>query len=162
MRGKGAQIRALAPFLVIIWNKFCSAENINHRRISFIFKLDAEIEQILDNHKPVNGYYTLGAQLGAVARQKQIQLSQLYIMLEESYAEEPRPLFNAVSKLHYTAHIMDTAAALHPHLNWCWKGEDFMHVTSVLMSSCLRGRQDVSATIKAIGKYRLVIFLAWK
>jgi hypothetical protein len=26
----------------------------------------------------------------------------------------------------------------------------------------LRGRQDVSATIKAIGKYRLVIFLAWK
>jgi hypothetical protein len=162
MRGKGAQIRALAPFLVIIWDKFCSAENINHRRISFIFKLDAEIEQILDNHKPVNGYYTLGAQLGAVARQKQIQLSQLYIMLEESYAEEPRPLFNAVSKLHYPAHIMDTAAALHPHLNWCWKGEDFMHVTSVLMSSCLRGRQDVSATIKAIGKYRLVIFLAWK
>ena len=106
MRGKGAQIRALAPVLGIIWNRFCSSDNINHRRISLIFKLDAEIEQILDNHKPVNGYYTLGAQLGAVVRQKQIQLSQLYIMLEESYAEEPTTLVQCSLQvaLHSTHH----------------------------------------------------------
>ena len=162
LRGKAAHIKHVVPALESIWKKFTSPENVNHRRIALIFKLDREIEKLLGDYDPVAGFAAVPADVLATLQEKQIQKSQLMVMLEEIYASEPKPLFNIVSKLHYAMHIIDNSATVHPHLNWCWKGEDFMNTTSVLVGLCLRGRSDVSATIKAMDKYRYAMHLQWK
>ena len=136
--------------------------NPNHVRVKLIFKLDLEIESILEEYSPHNGYYALPRQQALEIRSKQIQKSQLYQVLEEKYSTAAVPLFNVTSKLHYSHHIMDDSRDLHPHLSWCWRGEDFMNVSSTLLSSCLRGRSDRQASIKAFLKYSLGSKLAWE
>ena len=161
LRGKASQVKGLVPALQKIWKKFADRGNIRHRRIALIFDLDIQIEDLLSAHDPSAGFFAVPASIGREIVQKQIQMSQLYVQLEEAYAEEPKPLFNVVSKLHYCLHIMEEAASIHPFLNWCWKGEDFMQITSTLVSSALRGRGDVSASIKALEKYRYAMYVLW-
>lgn len=162
LRAKAAQIQDVSRALARVWNRFAAHDNVNQRRIKLVFQLDQDIETTLSEYAPKTGYYALPANVAQELRKKQIQLSQLMVMLEEFYADEARQLFNTVSKLHYTAHIVDSASTMHPHLNWCWKGEDFMQKSSVLLGSCLRGRSDVSATVKAIHKYRYALYMSWK
>ena len=50
---------------------------------------------------------------------------------------------------------------LHPHLAWCWRGENLMGRISTLISSCVSGRTDVSATLKAAEKYGLACHYMW-
>ena len=162
LRGKGAHIRHVAKALSSLWNRKMSPANRNHRRIALIFKLDSEVDAILDRYSADLGYYALPAEDATSVISKQIQISQLYQVLEEQYATAATPLFNVVSKLHYSHHIFDEARHLHPHLSWCWRGEDFMNVASTLLSSCMRGRSDAGATIKAVQKYRLAMHLSWR
>lgn len=161
MKGSAAQIKAAVPLIRAVWLKFASHENLNHRRISLVFKLDREIEDILVEFSPQHGYYALPLEQARNIREKQAALSQLMVMLEEFYSNEPRPLFNVVSKLHYAAHAVDSANTLHPFLNWCWKGEDFMSVTSTLISACLRSRNDIGATVAAMDRYRYAMYRQW-
>ena len=161
MRGKGGQIKSLGPAIGSCFKKHMSSGNTTHRRIALIFKLDQEIESTLGDYAPVHGFYALPAVEAQAVRKKQMELSQLLVQLEAHFAEEDTPLFNVVSKLHAAAHIFDNARCLHPFLTWCWKGEDFMHTASILLGSCLRGRTDAGATIKAGLKYCLAMRLAW-
>ena len=162
IRGKGAHVRHLGGALAALWNKKMSPTNPNHVRVKLIFKLDLEIESILNSHSPESGYYALPEPQALEVRAKQSQKAQLHQMLEEEYSTADVPLFNVTSKLHYSHHIMDDSRHLHPHLSWCWRGEDFMNVSSTLLSSCLRGRSDKQASIKALQKYCLGMQLAWE
>lgn len=162
MKGSAASIKCVIPAIRKIWDRFRSQDNVVHQRVSLIFQLDAQVERILQQYSPLAGYYALPADQAAIVFQKQNQLSALMVMLEEHYADEPRPLFNTVSKLHYTAHSTSSAGTMHPFLSWCWRGEDFMSVTSTLVSSCLRGRNDVAATVAAIDKYRFALHQQWR
>ena len=130
--------------------------------MKLVFKLDLEIESILQAYSPNTGYYALPEPQARELRAKQIQKSQLYQILEEAYSTAEVPLFNVTSKLHYSHHIMDDSRDLHPHLSWCWHGEDFMNVSSILLSSSLRGRSDKQASLKALQKYSLGMQLAWE
>ena len=162
IKGKAGQIKALVPTLAIVWQRLSSQENVQHRRIGLVFKLDREIEKILNDYQPIDGYYAVPQAEANELRQKFNQKAQLMIMLEDFYRDEARPLFNVVSKLHYASHVIENANTLRPFASWCWKGEDFMQTTSVLLASSLRGRHDVSATIKALDKYRYGMHLLWK
>ena len=162
IRGKGAHVRHLAGPLASLWKWKMDPANPNHVRVKLMFKLDLEIDSILEEYSPHNGYYAVPRQQALEIRSKQIQKSQLYQVLEEKYSTAAVPLFNVTSKLHYSHHIMDDSRDLHPHLSWCWRGEDFMNVSSTLLSSCLRGRSDRQASIKAFLKYSLGSKLAWE
>lgn len=162
LRGKGARVRHVSKAIAKLWSKKMSSHDDNHRRIALMSRLDAEVEHILEEYQPNFGFYALPPQPGMQVRAKQSQIAQLYQQLEEEFATKDTPLFNVVSKPHYSHHILDDASSLHPHLSWCWRGEDFMGVASTLLSSCLRGRSDVQAGVKAIDKYRLAMNLAWK
>jgi len=162
IRGKGAHVRHLGGALAALWNKKMSPTNPNHVRVKLIFKLDLEIESILNSYSPDSGCYALPEPQALEVRAKQSQKAQLHQMLEEEYSTADVPLFNVTSKLHYSHHIMDDSRHLHPHLSWCWRGEDFMNVSSTLLSSCLRGRSDRQASIKALQKYSLGMQLAWE
>lgn len=162
IRGKGAHVRHLGGALAALWNKKMSPTNPNHVRVKLIFKLDLEIESILNSYSPDSGCYALPEPQALEVRAKQSQKAQLHQMLEEEYSTADVPLFNVTSKLHYSHHIMDDSRHLHPHLSWCWRGEDFMNVSSTLLSSCLRGRSNRQASIKALQKYALGMQLAWE
>lgn len=161
MKGSAAQIKAAVPLIRKVWSKFASPDNLNHRRVSLVFKLDHEIEKIFSEYSPQHGYYALPLEQSRIVKEKQAALSQFMVILEEQYAAEARPLFNVVSKLHYASHAVDSASSLHPFLNWCWKGEDFMSVTSTLISACLRSRTDIAATVAAIDRYRYAMYRQW-
>lgn len=162
LKGKGSQIRHIAPALAAFWSRHMSGDDIIHRRVALVFKLDAEVDKILDEFSPQRGFYSVPHAEYNHLRNKQIALSQLFLQLEEHFSASDVPLFNVVSKLHYCQHCYDDAKDLHPYLMWCWRGEDFMNVASTLLSSCLRGRQDMLAVSKAAEKYRLGMFLSWK
>ena len=127
-----------------------------------IFKLDSQVDAILEQYSPSLGYFALPPEDATLVISKQNQISQLYQVLEEEYATAATPLFNVVSKLHYSHHTFEEAHHLHPHLAWCWRGEDFMNVASTLLSSCMRGRSDAGATIQAVQKYRLAMHVSWR
>lgn len=162
LKGKAAQVKALVPTLARVWQRWSSQDNLHHRRIGLVFKLDLEMEKLLNEYQPNDGYYALPAAEASTLRQKHNQMAQLMVMLEDFYKDEARPLFNVVSKLHYACHLIDNANTLHPFTSWCWKGEDFMQTASILLASSLRGRSDISATIKALDKYRYAMHLRWK
>lgn len=162
LRGKAGVIQGVVGPIEFIWQRYMSQDNLVHRRIALIFQLDREIEKALREYCPSNGYYAVPPAVGNQIKTKQIQLSQLMVQLEDTFATDTRKLFNTVSKLHYMAHIADSASHLHPFVTWCFKGEDFMNTASVLISSCLRGRSDVGATVKAIRKYRFAMHQTWK
>lgn len=162
IKGKAGQVKALVPTIAEVWRRWSSPDNIQHRRIGLVFKLDLEIEKILSDHQPVDGYYAVPQAQANQLREKFNQKAQLMIMLEDVFKDEARPLFNVVSKLHYASHVIDNANTLHPFASWCWKGEDFMQTTSTLLASSLRGRNDIPATIKALDKYRYGMHLLWK
>lgn len=161
IKGKAGQIKSLVPTMAHIWRRLSSQDNAHHRRISLVFKLDGEIEKILTDFRPEDGYYAVPEAQARTIREKHNQMCQLMVMLEDFYKDEAKPLFNVVSKLHYACHLIDNANTLHPFASWCWKGEDFMQTSSVLLASSLRGRNDISATIKALDKYRYAMHLLW-
>lgn len=162
LRGKGAHVRQVSKAIGACWRRNMSQDDPNHRRVALIFKLDQEVEDLLSGHQPSDGYYALPPNEANAVKRKHNQISQLYQVLEDNYANAAVPLFNVVSKIHYCHHIYSESCNLHPYLSWCWRGEDFMSVASDLLSSCLRGRSDVGASIKAVQKYRLAMHLCFK
>ena len=162
LRGKGAHVRHVTKAIEALWKKKADLTNPNYRRIQLIFKLNRELEELLSDYSPDHGYYALPLHVATTVQNKYTQIAQLYQVLEEAYSGAEVPLFNVVAKLHYGHHILAESSNLHPHLSWCWRGEDMMNVTSVLLSSCLRGRGDAGASIKAMQKYRLAMYLSFQ
>ena len=132
-----------------------------HRQIELLLALNVEVDEIFDSFSPAYGYYALPAEQAALVISKQQSCGQLYVLLKEHFQDEEVPLFNVVSKLHLSLRSCLISSSLHPHLAWCWKGEDFMGAASRLLGSCVRGRNDIAASIKAADKYRLAMHMSW-
>ena len=62
------------------------------------------------------------------------------------------PLFNITMRCHYFIHAAYRAKHVSPRLVWCFQGEDYMHHSKVLASSCLRGNNMTTAGKKMIKK----------
>ena len=142
LRGKAGQIRGLGDAMIAMWKRYGDL----HTRDGI--------------HSPADGYWALPPPNAAELVRKQRLLGQLYVQLSESYAAQEVRVFNMSAKLHYCLHSALWADKLHPHLAWCWRGEDLMSRISTLISSCVSGRTDVSATLKA-EKYGLACHYMW-
>ena len=55
-------------------------------------------------------------------------------------------LFNVTYKHHALLHLVFVSEYESPRLGWCWMGEDYMRLTRILISSCMKGTrlEDVS------------------
>lgn len=75
LRGKGAHVRHVAKALRALWNRKMSQANRNHRRVALIFKLDSEVDAILEQYSPSLGYFALPPEDATLVISKQNQIS---------------------------------------------------------------------------------------
>ena len=72
LRGKAGMIKDIVRPMARVWNRYMSQDNLVHRRVALIFKLDKEIEQLLSQYSPETGYYAVPLPVGNEIRTKQI------------------------------------------------------------------------------------------
>ena len=161
LRGKAGQIRGLGDAMIAMWKRYGDLHTRDGIRIKLLLEPSLQCDEILDSHSPADGYWALPPPNAAELVRKQRLLGQLYVQLSESYAAQEVRVFNMSAKLHYCLHSALWADKLHPHLVWRWRGEDLMGRISTLISSCVSGRTDVSATLKAAEKYGLACHYMW-
>ena len=49
-------MRHLTPAMERVWRKYMDSSHLNHKKIALVFRLDKEIEHILAELSPANGF----------------------------------------------------------------------------------------------------------
>ena len=62
-------------------------------------------------------------------------------------------LFNVTYKHHALLHLALGSEYESPRLGWCWMGEDYMRLTRVLISSCMKGTRLEDVNRKSAKKF---------
>ena len=161
LRGKAAEVKAFGKVLQEMWNHFMDQRDIQHKKIRFLLKNNAELDDILAEYSVTDGHYRLpedGYQRFVTACFKVAQTTKA---LNEFYAGQDIRVFNVTSKVHCMLHVALLAKYLHPAMVWCYKGEDYMRVVQTLLQSCVRGNNPFQAMNKATRHYMLGSQLAW-
>ena len=75
------------------------------------------------------------------------------------FAEEDKPIFQDIPKLHAMLHSVLTCDVLNPRLTWCFRQEDNMNVHRTLAKSCSHGVRGPAGTGKMVAKMRIALHL---
>ena len=78
----------------------------------------------------------------------------LYLNLSEHFANEGVKIFNVTSKAHMMVHSLLLAGHVHPYVVWCFKGEDFMRISSRVLKTSVNGVPPHVASLKGVTKLR--------
>lgn len=144
-----------------MWTRFMN-QTLVHKQIKLLLKKTLELDQILDDHRLVDGYYKLPEAVHEQFVSACFALGQLHKQVSEHYAAENIKIFNITAKTHCLMHIALLSKFFHPGLAWCFQGEDFMRVVQRLLQSCVRGNSTYQAMIKSTHHYNLAMQLRYE
>ena len=141
LKGQAAEIKRLVPALLEVWENLSGVPRehprfIIHKQIALMLKKFKRMDEILDQHPPVD-YPKLPE---AAARNFQndcfdvLQVIQYvhgyfitnFVLIPNTNPAVAKPLFNITFKCHSIMHIAKASEFLNPRLAICYAGEDYM------------------------------------
>ena len=161
LRGKGAELMDLGPAFLALWSKYMKPILV-HKQIKLVLKLNDDMEKVLRDFSPKDGFFAVPEPEAMKLREISFSMAALHVQLSEHFAAENVKVLNVTPKTQSTLHSAYLAVHVHPHLLWCYKGEDMMGKVSALLKSCLRGRSPTHMASAAALKYRLALHLAFQ
>lgn len=159
LRGRAADIAGLHSAMHALWNDQMDASSVQHRQIRLMLSLNMQINELLDEYSPTNGYMAVPEGPATELFQKGLQMASLHGQLLESFEAQEIQVFNLTSKTHFALHALQFSRFVHPYLVWCYKGESTMHRIQVLWKSCLTGSKHFQVSGRAALKERYLLTL---
>ena len=88
LKGKGSHIKHVVEAIGAVWKRWSNSADANHRRISLIFKLDAEVEDLLNGYTPSTGHYALPAEAANTVILKKTKLASCIASWRKTIQEQ--------------------------------------------------------------------------
>ena len=158
MKGRAAQVQNLAAPLCALWQSKMNPHVEVHRKILTLLKTSVEMNKLLQatQHK-------LAFDPEEAERFKKCAFAgaQIHRDLSQHFAEEEKPLFAAIPKIHATLHCAVASFYLNPRLTWCFRQEDSVNVRRVLAKSCCKGIKGPLVTAKMVAKLRVAMHITF-
>jgi len=152
LRGKAAQILHLGKPLHHVW-LCCSNPSLHvHRQIGLFLKANIHLETILAEHRME---YRLPDSAATSFKQCTFAMLQIQQALAHHFALQGLKLFNMTTKCHFLCHIAILAKHINPSKTYCYRGEEFMHISRGLAESCVKGLDAASVSQKMCEHYRV-------
>ena len=152
LRGKASEVRHLAKPLSALWAHFMNKNVETHRQIDLYLRLNIQFENILDDHKDD---YALPLAAYTAFMNAAFSMMQLCSSLADHFIQEGIPMFDMTSKAHAVLEIAILSRHINPRTTWCFRGEDMMQKSQVLLQSCVRGNNGALCFRKMLAHYRL-------
>ena len=147
LRGRASEIKHLSKALLVLWDHGRTIGDELHDYIYTALEASYKLDQILDLHR---GEYNLPAEASRQFIGYALQYCQACNLL---YNWENDRLFNVTYKHHALLHLAFGSECESPRLGWCWMGEDYMRLTRVLISSCMKGTRLEDVNRKSSKKF---------
>lgn len=156
MKGRAAQIAALAEPMLELWQTFMDTTDPGHRQIKTWLKMNVLTEQILKDNAE-----NLAISPADYPNFKtwSFAMAQLHRTLAQHYADETVTLFSEIPKLHSWLHTVLNSNFCNPRLTWCFRQEDYMAVQRTLAKSSCKGLKGPQVTAKICSKVRVGMHL---
>lgn len=163
LKGRAAEVRAIGKPLLEVW-KLHMDGTTQHRQIKLALQASIEMEDILINTR---GRNVLPKQKAKEFREAALNYVALMAALRNFFGAAQK-LFAYTIKGHYLIHLADHAKYLHPHLGWCYTGEDFMQKVKLMTRSACKAVPMARVVGRVLQKYAVGIYhrlstaVAWK
>ena len=156
LKGRAAQVQHLAAPLCALWQSKMNPHVEVHRKILTLLKTSVEMNSLLQANQ-----HKLAFDPEEAERFKKCAFAgaQLHRDLSQHFAEEEKPLFADIPKIHANLHCALACPYLNPRLTWCFRQEDNMNVHRVLAKSCCKGIKGPQVTAKMVAKLRVAMHI---
>ena len=162
LKGKGAQIRHLAPILALIWRQHIRPDN----------RYDMHVEKVLDNlvlfyrcldftdSKGLHPFHLPQQIAQRLLKHVDQFLWHYFFLAEDSLRRVPaKCLWSIVPKHHYFWHLAMQANDLNPRMSWCYANEDVVGNIAIIGMSCRHGQVAATRSKSLMAKYIMGIIL---
>ena len=130
MKGKGAEMRHLAPVTRIVWDRFARPDVPEDMHMSRVLQYLTQIYQVIDYKREDGLPPPVLPESVVLDLQRSIdRLLVHYSFLHDRAATaeaKARLLFNLVPKFHHLYHLGQEALYTNPRLGWTYSNEDWM------------------------------------
>jgi len=133
LMGKAAEVRHIGRPLMRLFEEVMDNEDTIEIQIKLALINSVEMEHILETTR---GYNKLPQHEAKRFKQAALNFVACSSALRAHFEEEDEKLFGFTVKMHYLLHLADHAEYFHPHLGWCYSGEDFLQKVKRLSKSC--------------------------
>ena len=123
--------------MLAVWTRIMQPDDPTHQRIRLALTASAKMDEVLDDHAPSAGYFTLPTEAAATFREATSVFLCSFRALDIEFKLSKR--FNWTIKAHYLGHIALRCSDLNPRCSWNYMPEDYMHKIKTLVQSCCRG-----------------------
>ena len=157
LKGRAAEVKALGPALVHIWDMYRTRGDVVHDQIALGLQCSVRLDEILSTYKSSfnlpNHVATTFRKTGMIFLTIQNALGVHFT----SAAGGALFLFDVTIKSHVLCHLLLLAAFINPRMGWCYAGEDYMQKVKRLASACARGVPAPLVCNKMVSKYRVAL-----
>ncbi|CAK9014998.1 Uncharacterized protein SCF082_LOCUS12567 [Durusdinium trenchii] len=157
MRGKAAQIKALARPLTVLFERRMNPASEVHRKILSMLKANCKMERLMAESATDLAFTPNDAK---AFHQACCQMAHLNLHVWRHFAQEDvPPIFQVTSKMHMLQHLTENSGALNPRMTWCFSQEDFTGAVRHMAQDCAAGTPPLMAGAKLMDHWLIAFEL---
>ncbi|CAK9015023.1 Uncharacterized protein SCF082_LOCUS12578 [Durusdinium trenchii] len=157
MRGKAAQIKALARPLTVLFERRMNPASEVHRKILSTLKANCKMERLMAESATDLAFTPNDAK---AFHQACCQMAHLNLHVWRHFAQEDvPPIFQVTSKMHMLQHLTENSGALNPRMTWCYSQEDFTGAVRHMAQDCAAGTPPLMAGAKLMDHWLIAFEL---
>ena len=156
LKGRAAQVAALAEPMLELWQNFMDPADLAHRQIKTWLKMNVLTEKLLKDNAE---YLAVCDEDYPNFKKWSFAMAQLHLSLEQNYAGEETTLFSGIPKIHSWLHTVLHSNFCNPRLTWCFRQEDYMAVQRTLARSSCKGLRGPQVAAKIATKVRVAMHI---
>ena len=137
LKGRAGELKSMNKAMLSVWTRLMQPDDPTHQQIRLALTASAKMDEVLDDHAPSAGYFTLPTEAAATFREATSVFLCSFRALDIEFKLSKR--FNWTIKAHHLGHIALRCSDLNPRCSWNYMPEDYMHKIKILVQSCCRG-----------------------
>ena len=153
--GRAAEVRHIVGPVVRLFEEVMDKEDIPQMQIKLGLDYSLEMETILTTTR---GYNKLPKHEATKFKVAALNFVACASAIRAHFQGLGIKIFGFTVKMHYLLHLADHAEHFHPHLGWCYSGEDFLQKVKKLARSCCNAVSFDQVVIRLLQKYVFGIF----
>jgi hypothetical protein len=150
LKGKGAELKGLAPVLLEVWREHASATD-EHRLVAEVLRHQCDLQAIIDEHSTE---LFLPVAAAAALQKSVVDLLLKYTQLAHRADARGNLLWSLAPKFHWLWHFGERAKYLCPRRGACLIDEDYVGKIKVVGQACSSGTALHRIQLKIVDKIR--------
>ena len=154
LKGRGAEIKAMAHPLVEIWEMWMDDTVDEHAFVYEGLRMSARMENILSANVRCSRLPPAAAHEFKECAFAFLAVQTAAAQIYNTRVPNPLFLFDVTIKSHCLAHVGLECLFMNPRMGWNYTGEHYVSRMKVVASSCCKGNRPDQSQRKMIAKYR--------